>query len=100
MKTLLEIENKHEGMIVTTFASHIARLKSIVEFGKKLDREVVFLGRSLDKYSGAAKNSNLAPFLGDVRIAKYRRQVEKLLHKIEKNRKNYLLKRLEYNFLR
>lgn len=90
-KTFLEIENKHEGMIVTTFASHIARLKSIVEFGKKLDREVVFLGRSLDKYSGAAKNANLAPFLGDVKIAKYRRQVEKFLQKVEKDRKNYLV---------
>jgi ribonuclease J len=90
-KTLLEIENKQEGMIVTTFASHIARLKSIVEFGKKLDRKIVFLGRSLNKYSNAAKNSNLAPFLGDVNIAKYRRQVEKLLHKVEKNRKDYLM---------
>lgn len=90
-KTMLEIENKHEGMIVTTFASHIARLKSIVEYGKKLDREVVFFGRSLDKYSQGAKNANLAPFLGDVKIAKYRRQVERLLGKVEKNRKNYLM---------
>ncbi|MCH7850886.1 MAG: MBL fold metallo-hydrolase [Nanoarchaeota archaeon] len=90
-KTLIDIENKHEGMIVTTFASHIARLKSIVEFGKKLDREVVFLGRSLDKYSTAAKNSNLAPFLNSIKIAKYRRQVERTLQKVEKKRKDYLV---------
>jgi ribonuclease J len=90
-KTLLEIENKHEGMIVTTFASHIARLKSIVEFGKKLNREVVFLGRSLDKYSNAAKNARIAPFLKNIRISKYRRQVEKMLQKVERKRKDYLV---------
>ena len=84
-------QNSSSGMIVTTFSSHIARLKSIVEFGRKLDRKVVFLGRSLDKYSTAAKNCNLAPFLKDVTISKYRRQVEKTLHAVEKNRKDYMI---------
>ena len=88
---LLTIQNKNAGMIVTTFSSHIARLKSIVEFGKKLNREVVLLGRSMDKYSTAAKNANLAPFLGDIKVSKYRRQVEKTLQKVERNRKDYML---------
>ena len=78
-------------MIVTTFSSHIARLKSIVEFGKKLNREVVFLGRSLDKYSNAARNAGIAPFFESVKIAKYRRQVEKTLAKVSKKRKDYLV---------
>ncbi len=90
-ETLTTIQNRNAGMIVTTFSSHIARLKSIVEFGKKLNREVVFLGRSLDKYSTAAKNAGIAPFLNTVRIAKYRRQVEKTLKQIERKRKDYLV---------
>jgi ribonuclease J len=90
-EVLLTIQNRNAGMIVTTFSSHIARLKSIVEFGKKLNREVVFLGRSLDKYSTAAKNVGIAPFLNDVNISKYRRQVERTLKKIEKKRKDYLI---------
>ncbi|MBU3923299.1 MAG: ribonuclease J [Nanoarchaeota archaeon] len=90
-EVLLTIQNKNAGMIVTTFSSHIARLKSIVEFSKRLNREPVFLGRSLDKYSTAAKNINIAPFLNDVRISKYRRQVEKTLHKVERNRKDYMI---------
>lgn len=90
-ETLITIQNRNAGMIVTTFSSHIARLKSIVEFGKKLNREVVFLGRSLDKYSNAAKNAGIAPFLNTVKISKYRRQVEKTLKQIEKKRKNYLV---------
>jgi len=90
-ETLLTIQNRHAGMIVTTFSSHIARLKSIVEFGKKLNREVVFLGRSLDKYSSAAKRAGISPFLNDIRISKYRRQVEKTLHKVERRRKDYMI---------
>jgi len=90
-EVLLTIQNRNAGMIVTTFSSHIARLKSIVEFGKKLNREVVFLGRSLDKYSTAAKNIGIAPFLNDIKISKYRRQVEKTLHKVEIKRKDYMI---------
>ena len=90
-EVLLTIQNKGAGMIVTTFSSHIARLKSIVEFGKKLNREVVFLGRSLNKYSTAAKNAGIAPFLNDIRISTYRRQVEKTLHKVERKRKDYMV---------
>ena len=90
-EVLLTIQNRNSGIIVTTFSSHIARLKSIVEFGKQLDREVVFFGRSLDKYATAAKNVGAAPFLKDVWIAKYRRQVEKSFEKIDKKRKDYLI---------
>jgi ribonuclease J len=90
-EVLLTIQNRNAGMIVTTFSSHIARLKSIIDFGKKLDREVILLGRSMDKYATAAKNAKTAPFLNKVHISKYRRQVERTLKKVEKNRKDYLV---------
>jgi len=78
-------------MIVTTFSSHIARLKSIVEFGNKLNREVVFLGRSLNKYALAGKETGVAPFIRDVTLSKYRRQVERTLDRASKRRENYLV---------
>ncbi|MAH46007.1 ribonuclease J [Candidatus Pacearchaeota archaeon] len=90
-EVLLTIQNRNSGIIVTTFSSHIARLKSIVEFGKKLNREVVFLGRSLNKYSKAAQESGIAPFLKSVKISTFRRQLEKSLTNISKNRKRYLM---------
>ena len=90
-EVFMTIQNKNAGMLVTTFSSHIARLKSIIDFSKKLNREVVFLGRSLDKYSKAAMDVGIAPFLRDIRISKYRRQVEKTLHKVERKRKDYLV---------
>lgn len=85
------IHDRNSGIIVTTFSSHIARLKSIAEFGKKLNRNVVFLGRSMDKYCSAARDVGSAPFLGQVNLSKYRRQVERTLKKVEQKRKDYLL---------
>src|SRR3989344_517227 len=48
-EVLMTINNKQNGIIVSTFSSHIARLKSIVDYAKKLDREVLFVGRSMKK---------------------------------------------------
>jgi ribonuclease J len=84
-------DNRNSGMIVTTFSSHIARLKSITEFGKKLNREVVFLGRSLNKYVTAATNVGKCPFRNQVKIFTFRRQLEKALKRIDKNKKRYLI---------
>ena len=84
-------DNRNSGMIVTTFSSHIARLKSISEFGKRLGREVVFLGRSLNKYVTAANNVGKAPFMRDIRLFTYRKQLEKTLKRINKDKKKYLV---------
>jgi len=83
--------NSNSGIVVTTFSSHIARLKSIVEFGHRLRREVIFLGRSLGKYVQAARNTGNAGFTRNVRIYTYRRQVEKILKIANKNKKRYLI---------
>lgn len=84
-------ENRNSGMVVTTFSSHIARLKTITEFGQRLGREVVFLGRSLSKYIAAAKNIGKADFARNVRILTYRRQLDKGLEKVNKNKSKYLV---------
>ena len=88
---LFTTDNRNSGIIISTFSSHIARLKTISEFGRKLNREVVFVGRSLAKYINAAKNVHQAPFLKDIRIATYRRQREKMLKMINKNKKHFLV---------
>ncbi len=84
-------DNHNSGMIVTTFSSHIARLKTISEFGKRLNREVVFMGRSLNKYVTAANNIGKAPFRSQVQLISYKNKLEKVLKKINHNRKNYLI---------
>jgi len=95
-RTLLEdvlftTTNENSGLFVTTFSSHIARLKSITEFGKKLNRKIIFLGRSLNKYVSAAARVDMCPFKKDIEIATYRNQLEKQLKRVEKDRGKYMV---------
>ncbi|MBN2368743.1 RNase J family beta-CASP ribonuclease [Candidatus Woesearchaeota archaeon] len=89
---LLEVDSEGKAVIVTTFSSHIARLKSIVECGKKMGRKVVFLGRSLSKYVYAAEDIGLVDFSKNVDIVSYKSQAKKKLKEIEKKgRDKYLI---------
>ena len=88
---LSAVRDRKSALFITTFSSHIARLKSIVDFGKKTGRQIVFLGRSLNKYVNAAKEVRECPFYKSVQLMKYRNQVNSLLKKIEKDRGKYLV---------
>jgi ribonuclease J len=83
-EVMLGTNSKGKAVIVTTFSSHLARLKSIVEFGKKLNRKILFLGRSLFKYITAGKDAGIIDFKG-CEIVKYGKQIRKKLRQIEKN---------------
>ncbi|MBS1266400.1 MAG: Ribonuclease J [Candidatus Woesearchaeota archaeon] len=88
---MIGTESKGKVIIVSTFSSHIARLKSIKEFGKKMGREVVFLGRSLAKYIHAAESVGLVDF-SDVEVVKYGNQIKRRLKQISNElRDKYLL---------
>jgi ribonuclease J len=88
---LLTTNNENSGIIVTTFSSHIARLKSIVDCGKQLNRKIVFLGRSLNRYVSAASRLNLAPFMKDIRLISYKNQLDKTLKTVSKARKEFMV---------
>lgn len=83
--------DKNAALFVTTFSSHIARLKSIFEFGSKTGREIIIMGRSMNKYVTAAINAGANPFKKKVKILKYRKQINSMLRKIDKNRGKYLV---------
>ncbi len=85
------VRDKRSALFITTFSSHIARLKSIVEFGRKTNRKIVFLGRSLNKYIAAALKAGQCPFINNIQLIKYRRQIDSLLKKVNKERGNYLI---------
>lgn len=79
------------AIFVSTFSSHIARLKSIIDFGKKLDREILFVGRSLHRYVQASNDINLFNFKSEVKHVTYRNQVNSTFKKIDANREKYLV---------
>lgn len=88
---LFTTDNHNSGIVITTFSSHIARLKTITEFGKRMNREVIFFGRSLIKYMTAAKNVGMAGFARNVKIVSYRKQMEKMMQRISAHKNKYLV---------
>ena len=83
-EVLVGTNSKGKAIIVSTFSSHIQRLKSIVEFSKQLNRKIVFLGRSLDKYVTAAEKIDLVDFSREVKIIKYGAEVSNFFKKCKK----------------
>ena len=89
---MLNTYTNGNAVIVTTFSSHIARLKSILEFGKMLNRQVLFMGRSLNKYITAAEDVGLVSFSKEGEIIKYASKVGPRIRKLLKEGKEkYLL---------
>lgn len=87
---MLGTKSDGHAVIVTTFSSHIARLKSIVDFGRQMNREIIMLGRSLARYVNAAEAVKLVNF-HDVKIIKYKQDIQNALKKVSKNPGKYLL---------
>jgi ribonuclease J len=85
------VRKTNSAIFITTFSSHIARLKSIVDFGKRTNRKIVFLGRSLNKYVNCAINVGECSFKKDIMMIKYRNQVDSFLKKLNSERGKYLI---------
>jgi ribonuclease J len=80
------------GILVTTFSSHLARLKSILELGQKMNRKVLFLGRSMSRYITAGEACGIIKFTDRAEVIKYPNQIEKALKKVAREGKEkYLL---------
>ena len=88
---MLDTECRDSLIIVTTFASHLPRLKSVIDFAQVMRRKVVFLGRSMMKYTVSAEKCKLVDFSKKVEIVPYARHIKSKLNEIEKNRKRYVV---------
>jgi len=80
---LLGVNSKGKTIIITTFSSHIARLSTIVSLGKKLGRRIIFVGRSFNKYLGAAKRAGIIDFEKQAEFVKYGGQVPDFFKKLK-----------------
>jgi ribonuclease J len=81
---LLGTENSGAAIVTSCFASHVARLKSIIEFGKKLNRKVVILGRSFGKYIEAAEMARVTKLSDKAEIVSYRKAIDRKIAEIAK----------------
>ncbi len=90
-EVMLETDSEGKAVIISTFSSHLARLQSILEFGKKMNRKIVFLGRSLAKYVQAGENINIINFKDHIDLKKYRKKIDIKLKQLSKNPSKYLI---------
>jgi ribonuclease J len=90
-KTMEEAGDGKGLVFVTTFSSHIARLKSIVDISLEIGRLPVFVGRSLRNYSRIALNLGLVDFPPELRIHGRPNAARNILRKIEQSRSDYVL---------
>lgn len=88
---LLSTENKGKLVIVTTFASHMARLQATIEFARKMNRKVIILGRSMHRYISAAENIHMVNFSKRATLVKYSQDVRKRLQDVQKNPGKYVV---------
>ncbi|MFC1786476.1 RNase J family beta-CASP ribonuclease [Halobacteriota archaeon] len=87
---LVGTEETKSGVLVTTFSSHIARIKTIVEAADKMGRIPLLLGRSMDRYSGAAKQLGYIDYVAEVHGS--RKSIDKALKKVmTKGKDKYLM---------
>jgi ribonuclease J len=87
---IMGMEVGDHGLFITTFSSHIARLKSILHISKMLGRKPVFIGRSLHDYIASAENLKLVNFSKDAEIIKNAGRAEKKLRAMNKNKEEYV----------
>lgn len=89
--TLLGTEESKAGVLVTTFSSHISRIKSIVDAAEEMGRIPMLLGRSMNLYVGLAKKLGYVDLPDDLEIYGRRKSINNALKKVMKNGKDQYL---------
>ena len=80
---MLGTESEGKAVVVSTFSSHIARMVSIADLGRKMGREVVFVGRSMEKYINAADAAGVVKLAENARVLAFGKQVQRFFRKME-----------------
>ncbi|KXB08411.1 hypothetical protein AKJ56_01385 [candidate division MSBL1 archaeon SCGC-AAA382N08] len=90
LKEIMEEANEEDkGIIITTFSSHIARLKNIIEANENR-RKIALLGRSLKEYVEDAEQHSLLD-LSDIEIACDPFKMERVLANASEKKSDYML---------
>ncbi len=82
--TMTSFEDDKSAIIVSTFASHISRVKTIAECAHEMGRKPVLLGRSMERYSSTAEQMKLVAYPQSTSMFGNRRTVERTMRRIMK----------------
>ncbi|MCD7781075.1 MAG: RNase J family beta-CASP ribonuclease [Methanosphaera sp.] len=84
------LEDKN-GLIVTTFASHIERIQAIVKIAERSKRKILILGRSMERYCSIAESMGILNLPRNVSIYGNSKAINKALSRANENRSKYML---------
>ncbi len=89
--TITSYEDDRQAILVTTFSSHIARIKTIAECAHEIGRKPVLLGRSMERYSSTAEQMKLVAFPDTVSMFGERRTIDRMMRRMMKSGKDKFL---------
>jgi len=89
--TITSYEDDKSAILVSTFSSHIARVKTIAECAHEIGRKPVLLGRSMERYSVTAEQMKLVSFPSTTSVFGNRRTVDRMLRRLMKEGKDKFL---------
>ena len=81
-------EDDKSAIVVSTFSSHIARVKTIAECAHEIGRKPVFLGRSMQKYAVTAEQMKFVSFPETASVFGDRRTVDRVMRRMMKEGKD------------
>ncbi len=90
-ETITSYEDDKNAIVVSTFSSHIARVKTIAECAHEIGRKPVLLGRSMERYSSTAEQMKLVAFPETMSMFGNRRTVDRTLRRMIKMGKEKFL---------
>ncbi|KQC03971.1 MAG: ribonuclease J [Methanolinea sp. SDB] len=88
---ITSFEDDKNAIIVSTFSSHISRVKTIAECAHEIGKKPVFLGRSMEKYGGTAEQMKYVSFPKSTSVFGNRRTVDRFMRRMMKEGKEKFL---------
>jgi ribonuclease J len=89
--TITSYEDDKNAILVSTFSSHIARVKTIAECAHEIGRKPILLGRSMERYSSTAEQMKLVAFPETMSMFGNRRTVDRTMRRMMKMGKEKFL---------
>lgn len=88
---MLGVDHDKSALFVSTFSSHAARFHSILDFAEDLQRDVLMVGRSLERYMTVAGATADLQIPNWVEIMPTRRHADDALRRVAKDPTRYLV---------
>ncbi len=80
-----------EGLLVTTFSSHIERIQAICNIAQESDRKILLLGRSMERFGSIAERIGILDLPAGASLFGSPKSVNRALARAEDNRSDYIL---------